>query len=318
LTASILVSVIIPLHNSENYVTETINSCLKQTHQLIEVIIVENGSKDLSLAKAKAAKDSRVQIFDIGNASATKARNYGYKKSNGEFIMFLDADDVLAENKIEQQLTALQKKPEGWIASCAWGKFNSKLDEAKVVPQKVWKIEDPIDWCTTSWIGGGMMIPACWLIPKSIIEKAGLWDERLSLHDDGEFMCRVLLASKGQVFVENTMVYYRQVAGSLSRNNKSEKAAKSALGVFISYEKNILKHSNNQATRLAIAHNYRNFIYEFYPNHKDLIQKAENQLNGLGLESLPIVGGARFKQIAKLIGFKTALSVVGALRAQRK
>ena len=129
-------------------------------------------------------------------------------------------------NKIELQLKALSKKPKGWIACCAWAKFKTNTKEAVITPQKVWNIQNPIDWCLQSWMGEGMMIPGCWLIPKPIIDKAGLWDERLSLHDDGEFMCRVLLASKGNVFVENTVVYYRQQGNSLSKTAQIKKGCR--------------------------------------------------------------------------------------------
>ena len=212
-----------------------------------------------------------MSVFQISTPNAAAARNYGYQKATGAYIIFLDADDVMAPNKIELQLKALSKKPEGWIASCAWAKFKTNTKEAIITPQKVWNIQNPIDWCLQSWTGGGMMIPGCWLIPKTIIEKAGLWNENLSLHDDGEFMCRVLLASKGNVFVENTVVYYRQSATSLSRHNQSYKAAKSALLVYKSYQKEILKFQDSKLTRRLLARNFSKFIYEYYPAHARLM-----------------------------------------------
>lgn len=303
----IKVSIIIPLHNAESYISETLQSCLKQTYENIEVLVVENGSSDDSLLKAKAIKDQRLKVFKIYEANAAAARNYGYQKATGDFISFLDADDVLAPNKIELQVKTLVKNPVGCIASCAWAKFNKVIDEAKILPQPIWTVKNPIDWCVGSWKGAGIMIPGCWLIPRMIIEKAGLWDERLSLHDDGEFMCRVLLASKNQVFVNDTCVYYRQVEGSLSRNNKSEKAAVSALEVCKSYERNILNYSKNEAVCYALAYNYRSFIYEFYPNHKQLLNEAQNHIQNLNCSKLPLVGGENFKKLTMILGFKNSL-----------
>ena len=303
------VSVIIPLHNSEAYITQTIDSCLAQTHDNIEIIVVENGSKDQGYQIVKSIDDKPLSVFQITTPNAAAARNYGYKKATGAYIIFLDADDVMAPNKIELQLKALSKKPKGFIACCAWAKFKTNTKEAIITPQKVWNIQNPIDWCLQSWMGEGMMIPGCWLIPKPIIDKVGLWDERLSLHDDGEFMCRVLLASKGNVFVENTVVYYRQVASSLSRQNQSYRAAKSALEVCESYRKQVLFVKDGPRVRQALAYNYRRFMYEFHPKHKDLLQQARQSIQTLDVKNLPLIGGENFKKLTKIVGFYNALSL---------
>ena len=303
------VSVIIPLHNSEAYIKQTIKSCLAQTHDNIEIIVIENGSTDKSYQVVKSIDDKRLSVFQIPTPNAAAARNYGFKKATGAYIIFLDADDVLVPNKIELQLAALSAKPEGWIASCAWAKFKTNTKEAIITPQKVWNIQNPIDWCLQSWMGEGMMIPGCWLIPKPIIDKAGLWDERLSLHDDGEFMCRVLLASQGNVFVENTIVYYRQLTTSLSRQNQSYRAAKSALEVCESYKKQVLFVKDGPRVRQALAYNYRRFMYEFHPKHKDLLQQARQSIQTLDVKNLPLIGGENFKKLTKIVGFYKALSL---------
>ena len=303
------VSIIIPLYNSEAYIAQTIDSCLAQTHDNIEIIVVENGSTDQGYQIVKSIDDKRLSVFQIPTPNAAAARNYGYHKAKGAYIVFLDADDVMASNKIELQLKALSKKPEGWVASCAWAKFKTNTKEAVIKPQKVWAIQNPIDWCLQSWMGGGMMIPGCWLLPKVVVEKAGLWDERLSLHDDGEFMCRVLLASKGNVFVENTVVYYRLVASSLSRQNQSYRAAKSALEVCESYRKQVLFVKDSPRVRQALAYNYRRFMYEFHPKHKDLLQQAKQSIQTLDVKNLPLIGGENFKKLTKIVGFYNALSL---------
>ena len=303
------VSIIIPLYNSEAYIAQTIDSCLAQTHDNIEIIVIENGSTDQGYQVVKSIDDKRLSVFQITTPNAAAARNYGFQKATGTYVMFLDADDVMAPNKIELQLKALSKKPKGFIACCAWAKFKTNTKEAIITPQKVWNIQNPIDWCLQSWMGEGMMIPGCWLIPKPIIDKAGLWDERLSLHDDGEFMCRVLLASKGNVFVENTVVYYRQVASSLSRQNQSYRAAKSALNVCESYRKSLLPLYDGPKVRQALAYNYRRFMYEFHPKHKDLLQQARQSIQTLDVKNLPLIGGENFKKLTKILGFYNALSL---------
>jgi len=309
----IKVSIIIPLYNSEAYITQTIDSCLAQTHDNIEIIVVENGSTDKSCQVVKSIDDKRLSVFQILTPNAAGARNYGYHKATGTYIIFLDSDDVMASNKIELQLKALSAKPEGWVACCAWAKFTTNTKEAVISPQKVWAIQNPIDWCLQSWMGEGMMIPGCWLIPKPIIDKAGLWDERLSLHDDGEFMCRVLLASKGNVFVENTLVYYRQQSNSLSRDHTSKKAAESALLVYKSYQQQILKFQDSKLTRRALARNFSRFVYEYYPAHAQLIKEAYREINELGVKP-PLVGSPSFKLIQRIVGFKLAMRLTSIKR----
>ena len=307
------VSIIIPLYNSEAYIAQTIDSCLGQTHRDIEIIVVENGSTDKSYQVVKSIDDKRLSVFQIPTPNAAAARNYGYQKATGTYIIFLDADDVMAPNKIELQLKALSKKPKGFIACCAWAKFKTNTKEAIITPQKVWNIQNPIDWCLQSWMGEGMMIPGCWLIPKAVLEKAGFWDERLSLHDDGEFMCRVLLASKGNVFVENTVVYYRQQDNSLSRDHTSKKAAESALLVYKSYQKEILKFQDSRLTRRALARNFSRFIYEYFPAHAQLINEAYREINELGVKT-PLVGSPSFKIIQRIVGFKLAIGLTSIKR----
>ena len=307
------VSIIIPLYNSEAYITQTIDSCLAQTHDNIEIIVIENGSTDKSYQVVKSIDDKRLSVFQILKSNAAAARNYGYHKATGTYIIFLDADDVMASNKIELQLKALSAKPKGWVASCAWAKFKINTKEAVISPQKVWATQNPIDWCLQSWMGEGMMIPGCWLIPKPIIDKAGLWDERLSLHDDGEFMCRVLLASKGNVFVENTVVYYRQQGNSLSRDHTSKKAAESALLVYKSYLQQILKFQDSKLTRRALVRNFSRFVYEYYPAHAQLIKEAYREINELGVKP-PLVGSPSFKLIQRIVGFKLAIGLTSIKR----
>jgi len=304
-----LVSIILPLHNAAAFIEETLESCFKQSYTNIEVIVVENGSNDGSYELVKSIPDPRLKLYQIDRASAAKARNYGFGKSNGDYLMFLDADDVLEPHKVAYQIKALQEKPQGWVASCAWAKFENKITEAQIKEQAVWRTSQPLEWLVSASMGGGMMIPGCWLIPRLLIEKVGDWDERLTLHDDGEFMCRVLLAAKGQVFVEDTAVYYRQVNNSLSRQNQSYTAAQSALWVAESFEKEMLSFKDTKTIKQAVAQNYYRVLYEFYPKYPQIIKAAKQHLKSLEVRYIPEVGSENFKMMVSLIGFYNALRV---------
>ena len=139
------------------------------------------------------------------------------------------------------QLAILQNQPEGYVCSCSWGKFVDDPKEAWFEKQEVFGDFPPVDWLVTSWEGGGMMQTACWLVPRNIAESAGSWNEKLSLHDDGEYFARILLASRGIKFCDNAKVYYRTNMDSSLSRQQNRKAAESAFDVCESYRKNILR-----------------------------------------------------------------------------
>ena len=98
-----LVSVIIPIYNSEKYLKECIASILKQSYENIEVILIDNDSKDKSqeIALSFKKEDSRIIVISKKNEGTSNARNKGIDISNGKYIMFVDSDDILEENAIE-------------------------------------------------------------------------------------------------------------------------------------------------------------------------------------------------------------------------
>lgn len=104
------VSVIIPVYNAAKYLRESIESVLCQTYSDLEIIIVNDGSTDSSLEIAENYQnDSRVKIISSKNKGAAAARNIGIRNSNGAYFQFLDADDILPSNKIEEQMKVLDK-----------------------------------------------------------------------------------------------------------------------------------------------------------------------------------------------------------------
>lgn len=311
------VSIIIPLHNCGNFIEETIYSCLDQTYRNIEIIVVENGSTDNSLEKAKQFESDKLRVITIPEGNASRARNAGLDLATGDLIQFLDADDILSPGKIEHQVILLQKHPEGFVSSCGWGKFRDDIREAKFVEQPVWRIREPIDWLVRSWNGEGMMVDSGWLVPRSIIEKSGYWNESLTLHDDGEFFCRVLLASHGNIFCDEAKVYYRQTETSLSRKNRSREAAESAFKVYSSYHENSLKFENSVKVRSALAMNYARFLYEYHPEFPDLLDQARAGIKKLGFREIPLLGGKFFQKLAGMTGFENALKFRSLLQKFR-
>ena len=121
-------SVVIPLYNKEKDVLNTIQSVLKQTHSMFEIIIVDDGSTDSSIEIIKNIKDERIRLFSKKNEGVSIARNYGVEKATTEFITFLDADDYWYPNHLENLHSLIAKFPESqWYASAYEKKRTHRL-----------------------------------------------------------------------------------------------------------------------------------------------------------------------------------------------
>lgn len=123
-----LVSIIVPVYNSEKYLDDCINSIIKQTYQNIEIILVNDGSKDSSLAKClkHASYDSRIEVIDKGNGGASSARNKGLEIARGEYIVFIDSDDIISPIMV-QTLYSLALVNNAEIAICEIERFNRSI-----------------------------------------------------------------------------------------------------------------------------------------------------------------------------------------------
>jgi len=106
---SALVSIIIPCYNAENYIKKTIDSVLCQTYQNFEIIIVNDGSTDSSSKIIKTVKDGRIHLVEQKNKGVSYSRNNGIYLAKGEFIVFLDADDLLDPSFLEKRVFRLSK-----------------------------------------------------------------------------------------------------------------------------------------------------------------------------------------------------------------
>nr|BAP91645.1 glycosyl transferase family 2 [Phormidium sp. KS] len=111
-----LISVIIPVYNGEQTIKETIDSVLNQTFTDIELIVINDGSQDRTLEIVSNIEDDRLKIFSYPNAGVSESRNRGISHASGEYISFIDADDLWTVDKLELQLKALQENPQAAVA----------------------------------------------------------------------------------------------------------------------------------------------------------------------------------------------------------
>jgi glycosyltransferase involved in cell wall biosynthesis len=305
-----LVSILIPCYCAERWLVQTIESALAQTWPHCEIILVDDGSRDGSLALARTFEPRGVRVFAQANAGASAARNRALREARGEFFQFLDADDLISPDKISTQLALLATHPAGTVASCAWGRFINDPAATRFVDDAVCRDFVPVDFLLLAARTGAMMHPSAWLVPRAVAERAGPWDESLTLNDDGEYFCRALLASDGMAFTPVVRSYYRSgVPGSLSQR-RDERSRRSQFRSIESISLHLLATEDSPRTRRACANYYQRFIHDFYPSPKDLICAAETRVAALGGSDLnwPDMG-PRTAALARFIGWKSVWRV---------
>lgn len=299
------VSVLIPAYNAAAFIEQTLDSVLAQTWPHLEVIVVDDGSQDDTLAKAQRFGSPNVRVVAQKNAGASAARNHAFALATGSYIQYLDADDLLHPDKIRAQMVCLEQQPNVKLSSSAWTVFYDVPMEQNLHPTVLWRdYDDPIQWLVCAWEHGVWMQPSAWLTHRSLIEAAGPWNEQISLHDDGEFFCRVLLRSSGVVFCGAAKSFYRKgIADSLS-SIRSEKATRSHLAVCQAYESHVLAKRNDAATRQACANNYQRLIYEYYPGHLKVRQVAAARVLALGGSTAKPHSTPIFQLVDKVLGWQ--------------
>lgn len=227
-----LVSVIVPVYNRENLVVDTLNSVRTQTYRPIELIIVDDGSTDATaelvdrwVACLPADDLFVVRVLRQENAGAAVARNHGTAESQGEFIQFLDSDDVLDSNKIARQVRALTDNPS---SDFAYGPV-AKLDDP-----------DDVVYCQTAMsqrrmIMKNLVVPTIQtmsaLVRRSMAERVGCWNPTLLPCEDWEYYSRAAVLGSRGIYVEESRSYYRTHEGErLSKHSALDCAARGRFG----------------------------------------------------------------------------------------
>ena len=188
-----LVSIIIPAYNSGPWIADTVRSAIAQSWPKKEIVIVDDGSTDDTLSIARSFESRNVRVLKQAHSGACRARNRGIEECQGDFIQWLDADDLLAPNKIAAQL----KKCDDLnghttiLFSGAWGKFYYRPQKATFIPTCLWTSLEPLEWMIKRLENAVFMHPAAWLVSRRLTERAGRWDERLQRNQDGEYFSRV-------------------------------------------------------------------------------------------------------------------------------
>jgi glycosyltransferase involved in cell wall biosynthesis len=279
-----LVSILIPAYNSEAWIADTLRCATAQTWEPKEIIVVDDGSTDRTLAIAKQFESSQLRVFTHKNQGAAATRNKAYSLCKGDYIQFLDADDLMAPDKIATQMQALGgSATERTLLSGSWGKFMYRYYRTRFTPSALWNDLSPVEWLIRKMQLNIYMQTASWLVSRELAEAAGPWDTRLLGDDDGEYFCRVLLASDGVRFVPESKVYYRSSGSSslsyIGHSNKKMEAQWCSMELHIRYLRSL---EDSPRVRAACVTYLQNWLVFFYPHRPDLVKQAEDMAASLG------------------------------------
>lgn len=211
---SIFFSVIIPLYNKKEYIKSTIESVLKQSYTNYEIIVVDDGSTDKSPEVVKSIKDSRILFFSKTNGGVSSARNYGIKKSKGDFICFLDSDDLWSKNYLENINRIITQNQEVDMICSAYGIF--KVDpqnniRIKRITFKSQQKEAKVDFffhCLKEKRCIAFTSATC--IKRRIIQDYNLqFNENISMGEDIDYWTRAASLAKAIYYNDQIQVLYR-------------------------------------------------------------------------------------------------------------
>ena len=278
-----LVSILIPAFNAQEWITDTLRSAVAQSWARKEIVVVDDGSSDETLAIAQQFESDSVRVFTQENQGAAAARNKALSLSRGDYIQWLDADDLLAPDKIERQMVALgERGSKRTLLSSGWGRFMYRYDRAKFVPTPLWCDLSPVEWLMRKMGENLHMQTATWLVSRELTEAAGPWNTKLLGDDDGEYFCRILLASEGVRFVPESRVYYRAAPNSLSyigQSDKKREAQWHSMQLHIGYIRSL---EDSDKVHAACVKYLQNWMVFFYPERLDIFREAQEVSRGLG------------------------------------
>lgn len=205
-TQSPLVSVIIPVYNMEKYLAETISSVLASTIQQFEIIIVDDESTDNSkeIARSYTVKDTRIKFFEQKNAGASVARNHAISMATSNYILPLDADDLIGEEYLEKAVEVLENQPEVKLVVCRSVFIGEKDGEWELPPFSL------------RLLARKNLMNNCSMYRKADWEEVGGYCEEMRGREDWDFWIS-LLKNGGDVYKLPIIGFYYRIRQNSKR-----------------------------------------------------------------------------------------------------
>ena len=210
-----LVSVITPCYNAAAFLRETIDSVRSQTHESVEHIVVDDASTDGSWDVMRGYAGVRAVRLER-NRGGSYARNVGFARARGEFLMFLDADDVIAPDTLGALVSAIRDRP-GAIGICPWERLRQASDGTWTRVAAEVPLPRPGADHVAEWLDATCWVPPCAVLwRRDDYVMTGGWDECLTLDDDADLMMRALVSGAELTLASAGRSFYRAHDHALS------------------------------------------------------------------------------------------------------
>lgn len=229
---SLKISVILPVYNGEAFLAECVRSILNQSYQNIELIIVNDGSTDSSpdIMEYFVQRDERVKVFHCKNQGVSRARNYGLKKSTGDFIGFIDADDLAFRGMYESLLDKITYYNAD-IAHCSLTKCFKTFENQQFDSEENIFLNNKSE-SIIGLLNGKEFEPGVWnkLYRREII--LGLWfNENFKINEDLLFNYLAFLKASVSVYINAPYYFYRSNPSSVTHNKEFHESSQDVLNI---------------------------------------------------------------------------------------
>lgn len=210
------ISVIVPVYNVEKYLCSCIDSILAQTFTDFELLLVDDGSRDKSgeICDEYANKDCRVKVFHKENGGVSSARNLGIDESKGEYLFFVDSDDIISSFYIEMFVNYIKKND----SVCVVCKYTNRLSLLKNQINSIKTKEmTSLEFLDEIWVSEGKLDGYLWnkmFKRKILIDLNIRFDEKVSIWEDMLFVVEYFINISTVVFVDAVLYYYRDTMNS--------------------------------------------------------------------------------------------------------
>lgn len=249
----ILISIIIPCYNSGRYLAETLESVWQQSHQNFEIIAIDDGSQDdtLAILHKFAEQDSRIHVLSQSNAGVSAARNKAAAHAKGEYIVCLDSDDKLSANFLEKTLEIAERNPK---IAFVYGRLETFERERTKIKQKQW---------STTQILECSCIPITSLVRTLAFRQIGGFDETLKYGEDWELYIALLEQGWEHQYCDDVCLYYRRRHDETSAVDAytDKQRSDTALQIYLKH-KEFYWQSGFDFQQMLIAYEKRKCYYQ--------------------------------------------------------
>lgn len=252
------VSIIIPIYNIQEYIKPCLESVLRQTYNDIELILIDDGSSDdsSSICDSYANQDDRVRVVHQKNLGVSAARNKGLAVATGEYIMFVDGDDMVDTNMVTCMMDKISINSDCTLVSCAVTRHYNNFGVSGEKVLRFNKTEASIDMLYMNNMDNG---PCAKLIPSKIA-KSIKFNPKITIAEDLDYIYKILQKIDNEVFINSNLYYYRIAPGSAMTKPFTERRMDGFIATreIVSHA---LKTGNN---RMINAAKFRHFAEAFF------------------------------------------------------